>query len=546
MNLVDKTISIFAPETAMRRIAARKVIQTLNTGYSEGGASVHKKSMKGWKARSASPQEDIDLNLFTLRDRCRDLYMNAPLGRGSIQTTRTNVVGAGLKLKSRIDAEFLGLSDEDADAWEQSVEREFALWADSVLCDALKMNNFYEQQQLAQLMWLQSGDAFALLKQAPAMPNMPYGLRVHLIEADRVSTPNTLNNVLAGPGGSYGIFAVEGKADNGNRVISGVEIDDDGAVVAYYICNRYPQSFYISNNLQELSWARVEAFGALTGRPNVLHLMESERAEQRRGVPFLAPVIEPLKQLTRYTEAELMAAVITGMFTVFVKSEGASSELPLGSMIPEDEKNIPDDDANAYELGNGAINVLRPGESVDIANPGRPNTAFEGFVDALARYVGAALEIPQELLQKSFKSSYSAARAALLEAWKMFRMRRTWLANDFCQPIYEEWLTQAIAVGRIKAPHYFDDPVIRKAWASAEWTGPAPGQLDPVKEVNAAVTRVENGFSTREQETLEINGGNFDRNISQAKREQKLMKEAGLDAKAKQDPIAEQTQPEEE
>ena len=40
--------------------------------------------------------------------------------------------------------------------------------------------------------------------------------------------------------------------------------------------------------------------------------------------------------------------------------------------------------------------------------------------------------------------------------------------------------------------------------------------------------RVENGFSTREQETMEMNGGNFDKNIQQAKREQKLMKEAGL------------------
>jgi lambda family phage portal protein len=522
LNLIDKAVEFFSPEKAMRRTAARKVVEVLNTGYSEGGASRTKKSMRGWKSLSSSPQEDIDLNLFTLRNRCRDLYMNAPLGRGAIQTTRTNVIGSGLRLKSRIDFKFLGMTEEEADAWEQTTEREFSLWADSVHCDALRTNNFYEMQQLAQLMWLQSGDAFVVLKQKDPLPYMPYGLRLHLIEADRVCTPNTLNNVIAD-----GLFSVEGTAANGNMVISGIEIDDSGAVVAYYICNRYPQSFFITNNLAPLAWTRVEAFGPLTGRPNVLQLMESERAEQRRGVPFLAPVIEPLKQLTRYTEAELMAAVVTGMFTVFVKTDAPSSSSPFGDLIP-DEQQVAADDPTVYELGNGAINVMHPGESVEIANPGRPNTAFDGFVNSLARYIGAALEIPQELLQKSFQSSYSAARAALLEAWKMFKMRRTWMAQDFCQPTYDEWLSQAVSMGRIKAPRYFDDPVIRKAWCGAEWNGPAAGQLDPVKEVNAAKTRVDNGFSTREQETMEINGGNFDRNIQQAKREQKLMKEAGL------------------
>jgi lambda family phage portal protein len=418
------------------------------------------------------------------------------------------------------------MSEEEADKWEQSVEREFSLWADSLHCDALRLNNFYELQQLAQLAWLQSGDCFALLKQDKALPYMPYGLRLHLIEADRICTPNTLNNVV-----SDGIYAIETTGSNGNRIVSGVEIDNSGAVVAYHIANRYPQSFYLTNNLAPLNWTRVEAFGKLTGRRNILHLMESERPEQRRGVPFLAPVVESLKQLTRYTEAELMAAVVTGMFTVFIKSDGPSSDLPLGSMIPEEQQ--VSSDPVSYELGNGAINILQPGEDVVEANPGRPNTAFDGFVNAMCRYIGAALEIPQELLQKAFQSSYSAARAALLEAWKMFKMRRAWMANDFCQPIFEEWLSQAVALGRVKAPKFFDDPAIKKAWCGAEWNGPAPGMLDPLKEVNAAEKRVSNGFSTREQETMEMNGGNFDRNIQQAKREQKLMKEVGLGAEGK-------------
>jgi lambda family phage portal protein len=529
LNLVDRAISTIAPRAAVNRQVARLRLAALekfqNSGYSDGGASTTKKSLKGWRSWSASPEEDIDLSLFTLRMRCMDLYMNSPLGRSAIQTVRTNVIGSGLRLKSRIDSEFLGLTEEEADAWEKHTEREFALWADSVHCDALKLNNFYEQQQLAQLAWLQKGDCFVLLKQDKSTPFMPCGLRLHILEADRICTPNTLNNII-----SNGIFTVEGTAANGNRVITGVEIDQvNGAVTAYYVVNRYPQSFYIYNNLQPLKWDRVEAFGKLTGRPNVLHLMESERPEQRRGVPYLAPVIEAVKQLTRYADAEVMAAVVAGMFTGFVTTENPTTETGLGDIVGVDKKVDPDSTVS-YELGNGAMNVMRPGEKVDFANPGRPNTAFEGFMNAYTRFIGAALEIPQELLQKAFNSSYSAARAALLEAWKMFKMRRTWMANDFCQPTYEEWLAQEVSMGRIKAPRFFDDPVYRKAWSGAIWNGPAAGQVNPTVEAQAAQTRVENGFSTREQEAMEINGSDFDKNIQQAARESKLMQEAGLNA----------------
>jgi lambda family phage portal protein len=263
----------------------------------------------------------------------------------------------------------------------------------------------------------------------------------------------------------------------------------------------------------------------------IIHLMESERAEQRRGVPFLAPVIECLKQITRYTEAELMAAVVSGMFTIFIKSPDPDTGNTMGSMVPPDQQ-LDQTEPNTYEMGNGAINILQPGEDVQAANPTRPNANFDGFVNSLAAQVGAALEIPKELLLKMFTASYSASRAALLEAWKMFRMRRTWLANDFCQPIFERWLAEAIARGRISAPGFWSDPLVRKAWCRAEWNGPAPGQIDPLKEVQAAQARVNGGFSTRERETMELTGGDFDRNIPQLRRENELMKGAGLNVQS--------------
>ncbi len=488
-----------------------------NSGYSEGGASRKKKSMKGWTANSKTPQEDIDLNLNLLRQRSRDLAMNAPIAVSALKTNRTNVVGAGLKLKCKIDFKYLGLTQEQTDEWEKNVEREFGLWADENWCDATGMNNFYEIQQLALKSWLENGDGWAVIKNEKPTPWMPYGLRIHLIEADRISTPQTQFRLKTSFYNDP--YSLIGQADNGNYIYNGVEVDLSGKIIAYWICNQYPNS-----NLKGMrkKWERVETRSSVTGNPNILQLMESERCEQYRGVPYLAPVIEALKQITRYTEAELTAAVVTAFFTAFIKQNSPSNELPFMDSIGEEER-VDDEDPDSYEMGAGTVNVLGPGEDVVIADPKRPASGFESFVTSITRYIGAALEVPYELLTKSFMASYSASRAALLEAWKAFRMRRTWFANDFTQPIYKLWLSEAVARGKVSAPGFFNDPSIKKAWCGAEWIGPSPGQIDPVREVNAAILRSEHGFSTRERETIELTGGNWDDNINQIKKENGLL-----------------------
>ena len=296
-------------------------------------------------------------------------------------------------------------------------------------------------------------------------------------------------------------------------------MNDAGEVVAYHISTHHPLSF----EYKERKWTRVEAYGKRTGRRNVLHIMNRERIGQRRGVPFLAPVIEALKQLGRYTEAELVAAVISGMFTVFIEKDAPGEDGALGESIAE-ELQVDAEDENSLEMGNAAVLDLNMGEHAKEVNPGRPNTAFDGFVTSICRQIGAALEIPYELLVKNFNASYSASRAALLEAWKMFKMYRSWLANDFCQPIFEEWLSEAVAKGRISAPGFFSDPMIRKAYCGAEWNGPAQGLLNPVQEVEAATKRVEQGFSTREREAVEITGTDFYRNARQLRQEEKALR----------------------
>lgn len=500
MKALETIYEQFAPKKALERKKAQLELSYINrfcenSGYDESGASRRKNSLKGWRADSDSPQKDIDLNLPTLRRRSRSLYMGAPLARSAINSNQINVIGSGLIVKPRINYKVIGISKEHAKNLEQQMKHEFGLWAESKWCCSTHLNNFVELQQVALISWLLNGDCFALPIYDKQTPYMPYQLRIRLIEADRVRTPE-----------AFGDYIDLNYKCNGNRVYSGVEISSIGAVVAYHICNSYPNEYETTRK-----WVRIPAVGERTGNPNVIHVFNAERAEQYRGVPYLAPVIETIKQMTRYTEAEIMAAVINGLFSVFITTEEGDDNVDFGGI----EESEDEQEERDYQLGNGIVNYLKEGEDIKVADATRPNVNFGTFTDSMAKYIGAALDIPKDLLLKDFGKSYSASRAALLEAWKAFRMRRTWFADDFCQPIYELWLAEAVAKERIQAPGFFVDPAIRKAYCMAQWNGPAPGQLDPVKEATGAKIRLNNGLSTYERECVEINGSDFDYNVEQ-------------------------------
>jgi len=502
-----------------RRTVAVRPVQ--NKGYSHAGASYTKKALKGFTVESGSPAEDIDSNNYTLRQRSRMLYMSAPLASGALKRQRTNIVGPGLRLKAAIDRDVLGMTQEQAEAWQKHTQAEFALWANrKQACDFTGVNNFYGMQQLVALAWPMSGDVFALIKREESTKLMPYTLRLHLLEADRVRTPESAqasgvhNNPLL-------TALTTAELPNGNKIYDGVEVDKGGKIVAYHIASNYPNQW----NAKPTEFVRVEAYGKATGLPNVLHIMDTERPEQYRGVPYLAQVIEPMLQMRRYTEAEITAAVVQSFFTAFITTESAD-----GSMLPNEVGGAGEQevsrDPNEYEMGAGTLNFLEPGEDVKFGAPTHPNNGFEVFMRALCEQIGACLEIPADLLLMSFNASYSASRAALLEAWKGFKMRREWLADDFCKPVYEIWLTEAVASGRISAPGFLTDPIIRQAYLGCEWIGPSQGQLDPVKELNAAKIAIAEGLSTREAEAVRLNGSEFARNADKLAVENEQLRNA--------------------
>ncbi len=301
-NFVDRVIGYFDPVRAYRRQRAR-TFQALTGAYT--GALLSRRTLRSWAITPQDADSALLPDLQVLRERSRDLVRNNPLGTGAINTAVTNVVGSGLKLQARPDREVLNMTDEEADLWEANVEREFRMWSTNAkYCDVRKTLSFVDQQDLVFRQTLENGDVFTLMAREQA-GDFPYTLRLQIIEADRVCNSNL--------------------AKDTETLCGGVEKETSGAPKNYHIMDQHPGNWIYGT--RSYTWKIISAFGEKSGLRNVIHNFRTLRPGQTRGVPWLAPVIETIKQLGRYTEAEVMGAVVSALFTVFIKTESGLSTL---------------------------------------------------------------------------------------------------------------------------------------------------------------------------------------------------------------------------
>lgn len=503
MNFVDRAIAYFAPGLAKERVMNRMMSEmgAMASGYT--GARDEPITIRTRWGSNGSANVDMMRDLHVLRGSSRDQVRNAPVALGAVNQMVSHVVGIGLTMAPRINREFLNLSDEAAEKWEERTRTRFETWASSQDADLARNLNFYEMQELAFRSMLESGDTFVTTPLVKRRDNLYLALQI--FEADYVCNP-------------------DGKADS-DDIVRGVKIDPTTKQkISIFIADRHPGDYKGVK-----SWTEIMFRGKKTDRQNVLHIMEQIRPDQVRGMPIIAPIIDPLRKLQKFSDAELHAAVISSFFVFFTKMDPEAFNSMFDGGNSESAKKYLDA-ANSWDgsLKSGSNVNLLPGEEMAVATPGRPNPAFDPFFTAMLRQIGMALEIPVEMLMLHFQSSYTAARGAMLMAGRMFRRRRDRLVTRLCQPVYNLWLENEIACGRIAAPGYFADPMVKAAWQSAAWVGEGMGSLDEVKDITAAEKRVGLGVSTRDDEGLAYNGRGWREKFEQRKRETEAERKAGM------------------
>jgi lambda family phage portal protein len=493
-TIFDRLVGVVNPAAALERLKARTLLQAYTGG--KGGYAGGKRNRRGlanFIPEGGSADADLLPEADDLRARSRHIARNVPVATGAIATNKTHVIGDGLTVKAACDYSALGISETDAQEWNAKADREFRLACTSI--DWTRVEEFGDLQDTVFGSELESGDVFGI-RRFRLDPGDSYGTKVQVIEADRVSNP-------------YG-------GQDTDRIKGGIEHNANGVPIAIHVADRHPGDLY----RKPVNWRRVP-LRYNDGRRIVIHLINRARPDQTRGIPYFAPVIEAIKAFGDYQEAEVRAAVVSAMFTVFVKRlPGDEDAGPLaGGEASADEKNI--------EMGSGAVISLDEGEDVTIANPMRPNPNFDGFAQAFLRLVGVALELPFELLIKHFTASYSASRAALEMAYHSFRKRRSRFGRQFVAEVRGWVIEEAVLTGRLDAPGFFDDPIRRQAWLRADITGPVRISLDPKKDAEADALDRDNGFKTSQQIMTERTGGDFDVKTDTIGRENRRLSEAG-------------------
>ena len=521
LSIADRVAFAISPARAVARVIQRiRMNQALDveanasaTGVRQSetrwrGASRTLRSMAGWRTNAGSARTDLTrAERETLYSRSHDAYRNHMIGRAAVTRVRTNVVGTGVQMHADVNAKALGITEDAAAELNEVINSEFKLYYDNPAeVDIEGCLDGAGLQSLALVNAMLGGDCWALTP-FREMHGGIYGLKVQLIDAARVS-----NNNLQ--------FDTEFLQD-------GVELTREGAQLAVWIRNRHPADKLVIAEGDK--WQRYDVYGPSGARRIMQIFNEKDRIGMTRAPPFLAPILEPLQTLEQYTRAELMAAVVAGLFTVFIKKplqqfddKGNAINALAGAT------NNAKGTAADITLGNGLVVDLGPGEEASDSKPGRPNNNFDPFFMSIVRQIGAALEIPVDELLLSYQSSYSAARAAMLQAWRFYSMRRWWLVQQFCQPHYQLWFDEAVARGRIKVTDYAD-PKRRKAYQNAVWIGPARGAMQEKDEVEAAAARVNSGFSAESIETAQIMGEDWNSIYLLRKRERERRRKDGME-----------------
>jgi len=441
--------------------------------------------------------------------------MDAPVIKGLYNTLVTNIVGDGLRPEPTPDAEYLGMTREQSNAWKSNVLRLWEAFAESTGCDASRENNFYELQRLACWAQFESGDVFVTMPRF-RRGNELFALKAQVIEADCVADPDSIER--------------QEFEKLGYDCYGGVERTKWGNVAGYWFYTGHPLAIrrragFRYHDHEWPRWFYIPAYGAETGLPNILHLMEAQRPGQRRGVPMIAPIIPLILVLDRYVKAEVIAAEVQSLFTVMIESETPEA---MAGQFAASEGDSNSDPETEIGLGPGIIQFLRPGDKASAFNPSRPTTAFAHFIESVLQMMGPAVSMPYEVLVQKYQSSYSASQAAMNHARANFKVKRTAFNNDFNQPIYEALIDEAVARGMLDAPGYFDNPLTRRALTRAKWAGPAMLGIDALKDVRAGIERVTMGFSTAAEVCAELTGGDYTENLSVRAREIDAARAAGL------------------
>lgn len=419
--------------------------------------------MVSWNPQLREHQEDVRASWEKAAARAVEGVQNSGFLTKVVETDTGSVVGAGLRMASRPDAEALGWTQKKASKFARSCERAFRAWGDKPFeCDAGGRMTFGKMQQAAYASYKIYGEVFALMPLIQRQGST-YSTKVALLPPTRLSQKN----------------------DDLANIVQGVKVDPD------WSC---PVGYVVRKKDRILGWQEVTIPARdRDGRPNVIHVFDSSMGVTR-GISPMTPILKVVRQVDQYADATLTSALIQTIFAATLKTNvdgiaafdglmtsGDTGALNLGMFAAA--KGEWYDGAKIDLTQHGRIAQLFPGDELTFTEAKQPGQQFDQFMGWLMREIAAGAGITYESATGDYRgATYSSIRMAGAIEWLNVLRRRLNIIVPFCQQIYEAWLEEAIFSGRVAFPGGYSAFLANKeAACRAAWSGPAQPQADDFK-----------------------------------------------------------------
>lgn len=494
------------------------------------GAERNSRETALWSPPMGSPDQIINRVKPMADNRSRDMMNNDGYTRGAIAVAKDSIVGGHYRLNAtpvlRV-LETLGVGTFD-ETWVQEfrsvVEARFDLIAESEACwlDAAGVNTFTDMIRLGVGASVIGGEITAVAEWLSRDKSRPLSTAIQMIAASRISNPDN--------------------APDDRFLRRGVLRDARGKPQGYYIRKAHPGEQY---DLTAVQWAYVAARKPW-GRRQVLHIYEQMEPDQTRGLGDFVSVLKNMRMTKQFDELTLQQAVINASYASAIESD-MPPDAVYGMMgANSGSENFMDalggymgflssyfGAAENVTVDGAKIPVLPPGTKLTTKNIGTPGGIGSDFGEGLLRHTAAALGVSGEEFMNNFtKTNYSGLRAAFNHTNKRMKSRKKTFADRLANMVYALVLEEEIDNGNVPLPVGVDReafylPLAKEAFCKANWIGAGSGQVDELKETQAAILRIKAGLSTYEKESSKF-GDDYREIFAQRAREEGIIKELRL------------------
>lgn len=477
----------------------------------------HDKSLIAWRAERKSLEDDL-ASKERIEDRLWDLYRNNDNFRGLIEKQIDFNLGATVRLQSMPDHEGLGVDREQARAWAKECERRFHNYVDSPenWISADRTMDFTQMMRSAERQRLLTGEILG----SREWRRSPLGFStcVQLISSSRLKNPSNKATVST-------------ISSSKNRVSFGIEMDRFNTPLAYHIESAQITQVTSFGRKNTKRYSKYNRFGWL----QLWHIYEPMFPEYPRGISRSAAVLIKLKDIERYTRADLDKAIIATNYVFTITSDedpetvadalsGANdpkyqqNSMALDteiSSVPRDVLDKRDEilaeiTTRYVETTGGQVVHLFNGEKMETVNPPQNLTSSGDFIKTHLKSAANGMGISYELGTGDFAGiNFSAGQLSLGIHEHSANIQRTLYVHKFGKLIFRAWLDEAMDKGALPLlgdMEYFPN---RELYSKCSFSGARSVQADPLKTSRSQQIDLDTGVTSR-TDIANVRGQDFE------------------------------------